>query len=127
MPDTLELPRHLRTLGAVWSKLDGWFDPSILSGVPAVVELLFELQLVVGQHPQVAASWRQTRLRLDVSSIPNPESNRRPHRDSDRGFGGCIIFGCGIGKPQNRQGTALPNQGIDLLNHGIASKAVAGV
>lgn len=37
------------------------------------------------------------------------------------------FFGCGIGKPPNRQGTALLNQGIDLLNHGIAIKVVSGV
>ena len=57
----------------------------------------------------------------------------RLHDGSD---GGCVIVGCvivggvivggGIGKPPNRQGAALFNQGVDLLNHGIASKAVAG-
>ena len=30
-------------------------------------------------------------------------------------------------QPANRQGTALLNQSIDLLNHGIASKTVSGV
>ncbi|RFC34206.1 MAG: hypothetical protein DID91_2727702338 [Candidatus Nitrotoga sp. MKT] len=46
---------------------------------------------------------------------------------SDRGFGGCVIFGGGISKPPNRQGAALFNQCIDLLNHWIASKTVSGV
>ena len=31
------------------------------------------------------------------------------------------------GEPPNRQGTALFNQGIDLLNHDIASKTLSGV
>ena len=75
----------------------------------------------------VAGNGHQTRLRLDASSTPNPESNPRPHGRSDGGFSGCVIFSCGIGKPPNRQGTALLNQSIDLLNHGIASKTVSGV
>ncbi|MEY3200656.1 MAG: hypothetical protein RIR70_206 [Pseudomonadota bacterium] len=45
------------------------------------------------------------------------ESNPHPQSGSDRG----------IGKPPNRQGAALFNQGIDSLNHGIASKTVPGV
>lgn len=56
-----------------------------------------------------------------------PEPNPRPHGGSDGGFGGCVIFGRGIGKPPNGQGAALFNQSVDLLNHWIASKAVSGV
>ena len=56
----------------------------------------------------------------------NPESNLRPHGGSNRGLGGVIIGG-GVGEPPNRQGTALLNQGIDLLNHDIASKTLSGV
>ena len=40
---------------------------------------------------------------------------------------GCVFVGGGVGEPSNRQGTALFNQGIDLLNHGVASKTVSGV
>ena len=64
---------------------------------------------------------------LRVASTFGGGEKRGDYRDSDRGFGGCVIFGSGIGKPPNRQGTALLNQSIDLLNHGIASKAVSGV
>ena len=59
--------------------------------------------------------------------FPVAESNPRPHDGSDRGFDGCVIFGGGVGESPNRQGAALFNQGIDLLNHGIASKTVSGV
>ena len=45
----------------------------------------------------------------------------RPHGGSNGGGGG------GVGEPANRQGTALFNQGIDLLNQSIASKTVSGV
>lgn len=38
-----------------------------------------------------------------------------------------LARGCGVGEPPNRQGTALLNQGIDLLNHDIASKTLSGV
>ena len=55
------------------------------------------------------------------------ELNPRPHGGSDRGFGGCVIFCGGIGEPPNRQGAALVNQGIDLLNHSIVSKTVPRV
>ena len=57
----------------------------------------------------------------------NPESNPRPHGGSNGGLGSCVIVGSGVGEPANRQGTALLNQSIDLLNHGIASKTVSGV
>lgn len=40
---------------------------------------------------------------------------------SGRGFGG------GVGKPADRQGTALFNEGVDLLNYRMASKRVFGV
>ena len=43
------------------------------------------------------------------------------------GLGGCVIVGGGVGEPPNRQCTALLNQGIDLLNHDIASKTLSGV
>lgn len=69
------------------------------------------------------------KLVCDLMSIqfPNPESNPRPHGGSDRGFGGCVIFGGGIGEPPNRQGAALFNQSIDLFNHGILGKALPRV
>lgn len=57
------------------------------------------------------------------AQFPNPESNPRPHGGSDRGFGGRVIFGGGIGEPPDRQGAALFNQGIDSLNHDIPDKA----
>ena len=59
--------------------------------------------------------------------FPNPESNPRPHGGSNGGLGGRVIVGGGVGEPPNRQGAALFNQGIDLLNHGVASKTVSGV
>ena len=40
MPDTLELPRHLRTLGAFWSKLDGWFDRTIVPALPQTTDCI---------------------------------------------------------------------------------------
>ena len=49
------------------------------------------------------------------------ELNPHPHGGLDDGFGG------GIGEPSNRQSAALLNQGIDLLNHSIASKTASGV
>ena len=75
----------------------------------------------------VAGNGHQTRLRWDVGSIPKPESNPCPHGSSNGGLGGCVIVGGGVGEPPNRQGTALLNQGIDLLNHDIASKTLSGV
>ncbi len=51
----------------------------------------------------------------------------RPHGDSGRALGSCVIFDGGIGESPNRQGTALFNQGIDLPSHGIARKTVARV
>jgi hypothetical protein len=57
----------------------------------------------------------------------NPESNPCPHGSSNGGPGGCVIVGGGVGEPPNRQCTALLNQGIDLLNHDIASKTLSGV
>ena len=59
--------------------------------------------------------------------FPNPESNPRPHGGSNGGLGSCVIVGGGVGEPPNRQGAALFNQGIDLLNHSIASKTVSEV
>ena len=59
--------------------------------------------------------------------FPNPESNPRPHGGSNGGLGGRVIVGGGVGEPPNRQGTALLNQGIDLLNHDIASETLSGV
>ena len=59
--------------------------------------------------------------------FPNPESNSCPLGSSNGGLGGCVIVGGGVGEPPNRQGTALLNQGIDLLNHDIASKTLSGV
>ena len=59
--------------------------------------------------------------------FPNPESNPCPHGSSNGGLGGCVIDGGGVGEPPNRQCTALLNQGIDLLNHDIASKTLSGV
>ena len=59
--------------------------------------------------------------------FPNPESNPCPHGSSNGGLGGCVIVGGGVGEPPNRQCTALLNQGIDLLNHDIASKTLSGV
>tara|TARA_Y100001968_G_scaffold56192_1_gene47437 strand:+ start:75 stop:296 length:222 start_codon:yes stop_codon:yes gene_type:complete len=61
------------------------------------------------------------------AQFPTPESNPRPHGGSNGGLGGCVIVGGGGGEPPNRQGTALLNQGIDLLNHYIASKTLSGV
>lgn len=75
----------------------------------------------------VAGSGRQTRLHSSAVQFPSTESNPRPHNGSDRGFSGRVIVGCRIGEPSNRQGTALFNQGIDLLNHGVASKTLSGV
>ncbi len=59
--------------------------------------------------------------------FPSPESNPRPHGGSTGGLGRCVIVGGGVGEPRNRQGTALRNQGVDLLNHDIASKTLSGV
>lgn len=67
------------------------------------------------------------RLRLHGAGAIITESNPRPHGGSDRGFGDHVIFGVGIGEPSNRQGAALFNQGIDLLDHGIAAKTVSEV
>ncbi len=75
----------------------------------------------------VAGGVYQTRLLSSPSSIRVRESTPRPHGGSNRGFGGCVIFGGGVGEPPNRQGAALFNQGIDLLNHGVASKTLSGV
>ena len=75
----------------------------------------------------VAGNGHQTRLRRDVGSIPKPESNPCPHGSSNGRLGGCVIVGGGDGEPLNRQCTALLNQGIDLLNHDIASKTLSGV
>ena len=74
----------------------------------------------------VAGNVHQTRLHSSASSIPKPESNPRPHGGSNGGLGGRVIVGGGVGEPPNRQGAALFNQGIDLLNHSIASKTVSG-
>ena len=41
--------------------------------------------------------------------FPNPKSNPRPHGGSDRGFGGSVIIGGGVGESPNRQGAALFN------------------
>ena len=59
--------------------------------------------------------------------FPNSESNPCPDGSSNGGLGGCVIVGGGVGEPPNRQCTALLNQGIDLLNHDIASKTLSGV
>ena len=75
----------------------------------------------------VAGNVHQTRLIFCTVQFPSPESNPCPQGGSDRGFGGCVILGGGIGEPPNRQGAALFNQGIDLRNHCIAAKTVSGV
>jgi len=75
----------------------------------------------------LAGNGHRTRLRWDVGSIPKPESNPCLHGSSNGGLGGCVIVGGGVGEPPNRQCTALLNQGIDLLNHDIASKTLSGV
>ena len=43
------------------------------------------------------------------------------------GSAAASLSAAGVGEPPNRQCTALLNQGIDLLNHDIASKTLSGV
>ena len=57
--------------------------------------------------------------------FPNPQSNLRRSDGSCTGFGGCVIFVCGVGQPPNRQGAALVNQGDDPFNQRISGKAEA--
>ena len=40
MPDTPRLPRHLRTLGTLWGRLDGWFDRTIVPALPQMTDCI---------------------------------------------------------------------------------------
>lgn len=75
----------------------------------------------------VTGNGHQTRLRSSASSIPKPGIEPASTWWFNGGLGGCVIVGGGVGEPPNRQGAALFNQGIDLLNHSIASKTVSGI
>lgn len=75
----------------------------------------------------VAGNLHQTLMLFASVQFPNTESNPRPHGRSNGGLGACVTVGGGVGESPNRQGAALFNQGIDLLNHGIAAKTECGV
>lgn len=97
--------------------------------VGEIVQQLLDITTAVEYHPQFPGH------EFGVKSCVSKElchaeriEGRSPHHDgSGRALGSCVIFDGGIVEPPNRQGTALFNQGIDLLNHGIASKTAAGV
>ena len=114
-PRDVERSGTLATAGCPWLALD-------LLGARVDQAWFFSLLLCPSRFAECGKLFINQRVG-NTMMFPNPESNPRPHGGSNGGLGGRVIVGGGVGEPPNRQGAALFNQGIDLLNHGIPNKA----